>query len=164
MIYNPNSIRQPDYIQEAEDLENLESHGVDPTADADGGIINNDALLESMFCDKISRLSDEEKQAYLESAEFQNLVEAGVVGKRSVVRISKNDDLTRRIHLAALQKAKESGDADWEALRKNRIQERKLLNKIYAKYANKVRGDAIRAQRRLIKLSPQVFDMSKQVR
>ena len=65
MIYNPNSIQQPDYIQEAEDLENLEYHGADPTADADGGIINNDALLESMFCDKISRLSDEEKQAYL---------------------------------------------------------------------------------------------------
>ena len=74
--------------------------------------------------------------------------------------MTKYDDLTRRTHLAALQKAKEMGDADWEALRKNRIKERQLLDRIYKKYANKVKRDAIKSQKRLIKLSPKAFDMN----
>ena len=132
--------------------------------DGNDGIIDHEALIETYLVDLISQMSDEQRKVYFESDEFQNLLEAGVAGRRSVVRMSKQDDLTRRIHLASIQMAKEKGDADWEALRKNRVNERRLLDKIYQKYANKVRRDAIQSQKNLIKLSPRAFDMVRAVR
>lgn len=158
MIYSNNKNSFYDEPDTLEQPVNEDSHTLN------GSIFNENELLENMLVDLVSRMDDDSRKAYMESSEFQNLLEAGVVGRRSIVRISKNDDLTRRIHLAAIQAAKEAGDADWEALRKNRVKERELLNRIYKKYAMKVRGDAVRSQRRLIKLSPKAFDMTKQVR
>ena len=87
----------------------------------EGGIIDDQALQEAFIADALDRMNDEDYKAYTESDEFKNLVEAGVVGRRSIVRMNRSDDLTRRIHLAAIQMAREQGDSDWEALRKNRI-------------------------------------------
>ena len=61
------------------------------------GIHDADAMLENMIMLEASRMDDEQRKAYMESDEFQNLVEAGVVGKRSVVRLNRNDDMNRRI-------------------------------------------------------------------
>ena len=132
--------------------------------DGDDGIVDHEALTETYLVDLISQMSDEQRKVYYESDEFQNLLEAGVAGRRSIVRMNKQDDLTRRINLAAIQMAKEKGDADWEALRKNRVNERRLLDKIYSKYSNRVRRDAIQSQKNLIKLSPRAFSMVRDVR
>lgn len=161
MIYSNKSNSTNDFY---DNQESLDESTVDTNDNLTGSIYNENELIENMLVEMVSRFDDETRKAYMESDEFQNLLEAGVVGRRSIVRISKNDDLTRRIHLAAIQAAKEAGDADWEALRKNRVKERELLNRIYKKYVAKVRGDAVRSQRRLIKLSPKAFDMTKQVR
>ena len=137
-----------------------ESH--EPVVESKGaGIVDQDALLENMLIDQMNRMTDEEFQAYTESADFQNLVEAGVLGRRSVVKMTRKDDLNRRIHLASIQMAREQGDADWEALRKNRVNERRLLKKIYTKYSNRVRRDAMQSQKRLIKLTPDAFNFKK---
>ena len=137
-----------------------ESH--EPVVESQGaGIVDQDALLENMLIDQMNRMTDEEFQAYTESADFQNLVEAGVMGRRSVVKTNRKDDLSRRIHLASIQMAREQGDADWEALRKNRVNERRLLKKIYTKYSNRVRRDAMQSQKRLIKLTPDAFNFNK---
>ena len=137
-----------------------ESH--EPVVESQGaGIVDQDALLENMLIDQMNRMTDEEFQAYTESADFQNLVEAGVLGRRSVVKMTRKDDLNRRIHLASIQMACEQGDADWEALRKNRVNERRLLKKIYTKYSNRVRRDAMQSQKRLIKLTPDAFNFNK---
>lgn len=125
------------------------------------GIIDQDALMENMLVDEINRMSDAEFEAYTESSEFNNLVEAGVLGRRSLVKMNRKDDLRRRIHLASIQMAREQGDADWEALRKNRINERRLLKKIYTKYQNRVRRNAMQSQKRLIKLTPDAFNFNK---
>ena len=137
-----------------------ESH--EPVVESQGaGIVDQDALLENMLIDQMNRMTDEEFQAYTESADFQNLVEAGVLGRRSVVKMTRKDDLNRRIHLASIQMAREQGDADWGALRKNRVNERRLLKKIYTKYSNRVRRDAMQSQKRLIKLTPDAFNFNK---
>lgn len=125
------------------------------------GIIDQDALMENMLVDEMNRMSDAEFEAYTESSEFNNLVEAGVLGRRSLVKMNRKDDLRRRIHLASIQMAREQGDADWEALRKNRINERRLLKKIYIKYQNRVRRNAMQSQKRLIKLTPDAFNFNK---
>ena len=131
---------------------------------ASQGILDEDAMLEAAIVQEVEMMHDDERKAYLESDEFQNLVEAGVVGRKTVVRLNRNDDMNRRIHLLCLQMGKENGDADWEALRKNRIRERQLQQKLYTKYGNRVRRNAITSQKRLIKLSPKAFDMSRPIR
>lgn len=140
-------------IQESSDLN-----------DDGSGIVDTDSLLETYLVDLMDRMSDEQLKAYAESQEFQDLLEAGVAGRRSITRLNKQDDLTRRVNLASIQKAREMGDANWEALRKNRIRERELLDKIYKRWGNQVRRDAIASQKRLIKLSPRAFDMTRAVR
>ena len=123
------------------------------------GIIDHDALLETMIIDMISQMPDDMRKAYCESDEFANLCEAGVVGRKSITRLNKQDDFTRRLHLAALQKAKEDGAAEWEALRKNRVRERQLREKIFARYEARVRRDAQMAQKRMMQLNPRAFSM-----
>ena len=132
--------------------------------DDGSGIIDTDSLLETYLVDLMDRMSDEQLKAYAESQEFHDLLEAGVAGRRSITRLNKQDDLTRRINLASIQKAREMGDANWEALRKNRIRERELLDKIYKRWGQQVRRDAIASQKRLIKLSPRAFDMTRAIR
>jgi hypothetical protein len=109
-------------------------------------------------------MNEDARNEYLQSEEFQTLVEAGAVGRKAIVRMSRQADLERRINLASIQKAKEKGDADWEALRKNRVNERRLLERIYQKYGRAVRQDAVASQKRLLKISPQAFNMMKAIR
>ena len=129
----------------------------------DDGVRDKNALLESILVDQVRRMDDNTRNEYLRSDEFQNLCEAGVATRKTIVRFNKQDDLTRRIHLAALQKAKE-GSPLWDKLHRNRIEEKKLLKQIIERYGMKVRADAIKSQRRLIKISPKAFDLSTPIR
>lgn len=135
------------------------------TAIYDGpGIQDKAALIEMIIFDEASRMSDEERLTFLNSETMAELQEAGGVGKRSIVRMNKMDDFTRRKNLASLQKAKEMGDADWEALRKNRIKERQLLERIYKKYGSRVQRDVQVAQRQILQVNPQIFNTMRAVR
>ena len=89
--------------------------------------------------------SDEEKRELLENADV--LMEAKKISRRTIVKLNKNDDLTRRTSMAALQLAKDNNDTLWKKLVKNRVQERKLLGAIKKKYANKAQVAARQGQR-----------------
>lgn len=104
---------------------------------------NNDdsihkTLIEAYFIDEIVRMDDEERQAFFNSDAFQALYEAGVINNRpvvgAVVATTEKTDFTRRTVLACMELAKQSGDPLWEALKKNRIKEKKLLKAIKEKY------------------------------
>lgn len=121
------------------------------------GVADEGALLECMFEAAVGAMPEEERKQYLESDEVQSALEAGVIGKRTIVRLSKMDDLSRRIKLAALQKAKEDNASEWTLLKKNRVMERKLLGKIMQKYSMRVKQDAVKSQRALLKVTPNAF-------
>lgn len=110
--------------------------------------INTDELLEAFFYDDHYSDSDEEKQELLESSDV--LLEAKKISRRTIVRLNKNDDLTRRTGMAALQLAKDNNDNLWQKLVKNRIMERKLLAAIKKKYANKAQLVARKTQREYV--------------
>lgn len=80
---------------------------------------------------------EEAVKNFTESAEVQALVEARKMSKNTFVRLNKNDDLTRRSHLACLVLAKKNNDPLWKKLALNRVKERKLREAIYKKYGNK---------------------------
>ena len=98
---------------------------------------NVNELLESFIYDEISRNSDEKRKEFVNSEQAQAMVEAGIIGRKTLVRLSKMDDLERRIGMAAIQLSKESNDSLYDQLIKVRIKERELLEKINNKYANK---------------------------
>ena len=131
---------------------------------AESGVIDEAAVTENAIVQEVMMMNDEQRKAYMESDTFQSLVEAGVVGKKALVRLSKQADMDRRIHLLCLQMGKEQGDADWEALRKNRIRERQLLGKLYKKYGNRVRRQAQMSQKRIVKLNSKAFDLHAPIR
>lgn len=117
-----------------------------------GGIVDQDALLEAYFIDEISRLTDEQREAFFKSDAFQALYEADILNKRAVVKLNKGSEIKRRTILAAMQKAREVGDNLWDQLRKNRIKEKQLLAAIEKKYANSVKADVKKAMNNFRKL------------
>ena len=106
---------------------------------------NMDEFMEACFYDEHYADSDAEKRELLESADI--LMEANKISRKTLVRLNKNDDLTRRTGMAALQLAKDNNDPLWKKLVKNRIVERKLLAAIKKKYANKAQIAARKGQK-----------------
>lgn len=112
---------------------------------------NVNELLESFIYDEISRNSDEKRKEFVNSEHAQAMVEAGIIGRKTLVRLSKMDDLERRIGMAAIQLSKESNDSLYDQLIKVRIKERELLEKINNKYANKATRVAKMGQKEYLK-------------
>jgi hypothetical protein len=106
---------------------------------------NVDEFCEACFYDDHYSDSDEEKKAMLENADV--LLEAKKISRKTIVRLNRNDDLTRRTGMAALQLAKDNGDPLWKKLVKNRIIERKLLALIRKKYSGRAEVAARKGQR-----------------
>ena len=82
--------------------------------------------------DELSRMSDAEKEEFPKTEKCARLMEAGLISKKTLVRLSKTDDLSRRRKMAAFQIAKERKDPLWNQLVKNRIKERQLIRAIMA--------------------------------
>jgi hypothetical protein len=76
--------------------------------------INMDELMEEFMFIEFSQLPDEKLQQFLVSEDCKMLCEAGLIGKNTMVRLSKSDDLSRRIKMAALQSAKDNNDNLWK--------------------------------------------------
>ena len=110
-----------------------------------------DALGEAFIYDDLSKLSDADKKAFLESEDCALLEAKKLIGRKTLVRLSKNDDITRRTTMAAMQLAKERKDPLWEKLVKNRIKERQLLAAIRKKYGAKGQRVARQGQKAYLK-------------
>lgn len=98
---------------------------------------NPGELLESFIFDELCHLPDDRKQKFINSEEAKVMVEAGIISRKTLVRLSKTDDLSRRMKMAAFQLAKDNDDMLWSQLVKNRIKERDLIDKITNKYNSK---------------------------
>ena len=104
------------------------------------GIDNSEipeGLLEQYIVDEVSHLSDEQIQEFCHSPEAEQMVQEGTMRKKTLVRLSKKDDMSRRRTMAAFSIARQKKDPLWTKLVKNRVQERKLIGEIVKKYGNK---------------------------
>lgn len=111
-----------------------------------------DVLQEAFIYNELNnRLTDEEKKEFINTESAQMLMNEGLIGRNTLVRLSKNDDLSRRITMSAYQLAKEQKDPLWDKLVKNRVMERKLINQIRTKYNGKSARAAKVAQKEYLK-------------
>lgn len=117
----------------------------------EGELKNPDELQEMYIFDELCMLPDEKKQEFINSQEAAAMVEAGIISRKTLVRLSKADDLSRRIKMAAFQLAKDNDDMLWTQLAKNRVKERELIGKITAKYGSKAQRAARVGQKDYLK-------------
>lgn len=116
-----------------------------------------DPVLESFFVDDIAQLNEAERKELMASEEFKTLVEMGYISEASVMYLDKEDDLSRRIAVAAAQLEKEAGGALYAELEKAIAKKKAIM----AKIAKKNRAAAIKyakaAQKQYIKATPGAF-------
>ena len=118
---------------------------------------NPNELLESYIYDDLSRLPESKRKEFAVSEEANVMLEKGIIGRRTLVKLSKSDDIERRIGMAAIQMAKEKNDPIYDQLIKNRVKERELLGKINSKYANSAIRIAKASQKEYLKNMPKGY-------
>ena len=114
-------------------------------------VSNKTELERELLYMELAKLNDEEREEFIRSEECKQLQEAGLISKRTLVRLSKNDDLSRRRKMVAFQLAKEKKDPLWTQLVKNRVRERYLIKQIMNKYHTGAERGAKLAQRSYLK-------------
>lgn len=120
---------------------------VDPITEAAQVIENVHELFEAYIAYELSQLTPEQFKAFTESEECEAMLEKKLIGRNTLVRLSKEDDLTRRTKMAAFQAAKDNKDPLWDKLIKNRMKERDLISQIVRKYSSKAQRAAKIGQR-----------------
>lgn len=120
-------------------------------------IENMDEYGELLIFDELAQLSDAKKEEFINSEACKVMMEKGLIGKKTIVKLSKTDDLSRRMKMAAFQLAKEKEDPLWTKLVQNRIKEKQLIAAITHKYNTPAERNAKVAQRDYMKQVPQGF-------
>lgn len=129
-------------------------HVVTESAAYDDGIADlqdYDTYQEGCIFIECMNLSADERKALVESPEFLALEAKGLIGRKTIVKLKVDDDLTRRETMAAFQLAKEANDPLWDKLALNRVRERELIGKLRTKYRNKAAKISKQGQRDYIK-------------
>lgn len=113
----------------------------------------SDALMELYLVDDIMSGTPEQIKQFCESEEAQILIEKQVLNKPTLHRLSKADDLKRRVKLTAYALAKQANDNNWKMLVKYSGLKKQYANKILAKYGKRAEKIAKIAQKEYIKKS-----------
>ena len=115
--------------------------------------IDMDKLVEAFLIDDLTHNYGEDtiKEFCAPDGCGEALVEAKVLGKRTIVRLSKTDDLDSRSTIAAMQMAREKNDPLWTQLVKIQAKRKELIAKIKDKYHSKAQKAAVVGQKEYIK-------------
>ena len=111
----------------------------------------SDAIFEAFLIDDLLHGSTEDLQKFCESAECEILMEKQVLNKSTVHRLSKEDDLKRRVKIICYTLAKEANDPMWTKLVKFQKLKKQYSQKIFEKYNKKALRIAKAAQKEYIK-------------
>lgn len=104
-------------------------------------------LIEAVIVDEVSQLPVSKIQEFCQPGGVgEQLVQEGKLRKKTLVRLSKKDDLTRRTKMGALMLAKENDDPLYKKLVINRAKKKELVAKIMQKYGHKGERVAKQAQ------------------
>lgn len=125
------------------------------TESIDQELKHPERLMEAFIVDEISCLPEETIREFCEVGGVgEQLVQEGRLRKKTLVRLSKTDDLTRRNTMAELQLAKEAKDPLWKQLVINRQKKHKIMDAIHKKFGAKGKRVAAVAQKEYLKGGP----------
>lgn len=110
------------------------------------------AIIGQMIEMEVSQLPYEKIEEFCAPGGVgETLVAEGKLYKKTLVRLSKKDDLTKRKKIIALNLARDNKDPLWDKLALNRVKERDLISKIMTKYGNKSQKLAVKSQKDFLK-------------
>lgn len=109
---------------------------------------------ENVFYMEASMLPDAERQMVLEDSNIEALVEKSLIGRNTMVRLSKLDDLERRTGMATIQLAKEMNHPLYAELVKIRVKEKKILRTLDKQIGPKAARVAKADQKSYLKTVP----------
>ena len=124
-------------------------------------VAKGDRVLEMFFVDDLLRQSSDQIKQFCESQEAKILQEKAVLKKPTMMRLSKEDDIKRRIKLMAYQLAKEANDPEWVKLKKYTALRKESIAKIMNKYGAKAERMAKIAQKNYIATAQKVSSDAK---
>lgn len=114
-------------------------------------LASSDRMLEMFIVDDVIRGTQEQIKEFCESEEAKVLVEANVLRKPTMMRLSKADDEKRRTKIAAYELAREANDPLWTKLVKHQKMKKMYAEKILNKYGTKAEKVAKTTQKKYIK-------------
>ena len=99
------------------------------------------------IADEVAHLPEEKIKEFCQPGGVgEQLVKEAKMSRKTLVRLNKQDDLTRRTKMGALLLAKEKKDPLYDKLVKNRMMKRQIVDKIMQKYGHKGKQVAKQAQ------------------
>ena len=117
----------------------------------DEEFFDENGLIEAFIVDEVSRMDSDDIKAWCESDEANALVEANVLRKPTLMRLSKADDAKRRQKIAAYKIAKEHKDPLYNKMLMFRAKWKATSAQILQKYGSKAERDARKGQTEYIK-------------
>ena len=113
---------------------------------------DENVVVEAFIVDEVSHLPESKIREFCESGGLgEQLVQEGKLKNKTLVRLSKKDDLSRRTKMGALLLAKEANDPLYKKLVINRAKKKELIEKIMQKYGHKGEKVAKQAQAEYLK-------------
>lgn len=110
-----------------------------------------DAFNETCVFMELASLPYEERKAIVESEEAAILEAKGMIGRKTLIRLNKNDDVSRRTSAAAYQMAKDANDPLWRKLMLHMQKKNEFKAKILKKYDSKAKRIAKQSQKDYLK-------------
>lgn len=118
----------------------------------DGTTMELAPYLEALLVSEVSTLPDEQIQEFCKPGGVgEALVEAGKLRRKTLVRLSKKDDMQRRQTMAELELAKQANDPIYQKLVKLHIKMKEYDQKIHQRYGHKAEKVAKIQQKEYIK-------------
>lgn len=100
---------------------------------------------------ELATLPYEDRKAIAESEEAAILEAKGMIGRKTLIRLNKNDDVSRRTSAAAYQMAKDNNDPLWGKLMFHMGKKNEFKEKILKKYNQKAIRVAKKSQKDYLK-------------
>lgn len=110
-----------------------------------------DAYVETCLFMDLASLPYEDRKAIAESEEAAILEAKGLIGRKTFIRLNKNDDVERRTSAAAYQMAKDAKDPLWTKLMFHMGKKNEFKAKILKKYNQKATRVAKQSQKDYLK-------------
>ena len=110
-----------------------------------------DAFNETCVFMELASLPYEERKAIVESEEAAVMEAKGMIGRKTLIRLNKNDDVSRRTSAAAYQMAKDANDPLWGKLMFHMNKKNEFKDKILKKYNSKAIRVAKKSQKDYLK-------------
>ena len=118
----------------------------------ENSIKDKDTFEQLMIADEVANLPEEELNEFCKPGGLgETLVTEGKLKNRTLVRLSKKDDLARRKKMACYQLAKEANSPDWKKFSFHRQKALEHEKRMFKQYGAKAERIAKESQRDYLK-------------